>query len=48
MRRGHCYGTRKVTRKQQAWFDARQEELLRQIEAQWAAKAATKQQADTK
>ena len=39
MKRGHCYGTRKVTRQQQAWYDARQEELLRKIEAEIASKA---------
>jgi hypothetical protein len=28
MRRGHCYGTRKVSRKAQAWYDSVQDEHL--------------------
>ena len=40
MKYGHVVGTRKVTRKQQAWYDAIQAEHLRNIEAEWAAKQA--------
>jgi hypothetical protein len=36
--RGHTRGARKVTRQAQSWYDARQEELLRKIEAELAAK----------
>ena len=42
MKRGHCYGTHKVTRKAQAWYDSRQEELLRKIEAEWQEREAVK------
>jgi len=40
VKRGHVKGTRKVSRKQQAWYDAIQEEHLKRIEAELAAKAA--------
>ena len=40
MKRGHVVGTRKVTRKQQAWYDAIQAEHLARIEAEWQAKQA--------
>ena len=38
MKRGHVVGTRKVTRKQQAWYDAIQDEHLKRIEKEWLAK----------
>jgi hypothetical protein len=44
MKRGHVFGTRKVSRKAQSWYDAIQEEHLKRIEAEIAAK----QQAGTK
>ena len=40
MKRGHCKGTSKVTRKQQAWYDAIQAEHLKRIEQAWQAKQA--------
>ena len=40
MKMGHVTGTRKVSRKQQAWYDATQEEWLKKIEADLAAKQA--------
>jgi hypothetical protein len=45
---GHVVGTRKVTRKQQAWYDAIQEAHLRKIKAAWQAREAAKPQAGTK
>jgi hypothetical protein len=44
VKRGHCYGTRKVSRKAQSWYDAIQEAHLKRIEAEITAK----QQAGTK
>ena len=38
MKHGHVVGTRKVTRKAQAWYDATQEDWLKKIEAALAAK----------
>jgi hypothetical protein len=43
MKRGHCYGTRKVSRKAQAWYDAVQDAHLARITREWAAKAAAQQ-----
>ena len=37
MKRGHVVGTRKVTRKHQAWYDATQEAHLARITQDWAA-----------
>jgi hypothetical protein len=39
MKRGHVVGTRKVTRKAQAWYDAIAEEHIRRIERELAEKA---------
>jgi hypothetical protein len=43
MKRGHCYGTRKVTRKAQAWYDKVQAERLARIERAWQEREAAKQ-----
>ena len=43
MKMGHVVGTRKVTRKAQAWYDAIQEEWLKKIEAAVAAKQVQEQ-----
>ena len=44
MRRGHVTGHKKEKQDSQRWYDAIQEEHLKRIEAEWAAK----QQAGTK
>jgi hypothetical protein len=36
MKRGHCTGIKRERKGSQDWYKERQEELLRQIEAQWA------------
>jgi hypothetical protein len=38
MKRGHVYGTRKVTRKAQAWYDKIAEEHIARIERGLVAK----------
>jgi len=38
MKRGHVFGTRKVSRKAQSWFDAIQDAHLKRIEAEITAK----------
>jgi hypothetical protein len=38
MKRGHVFGTRKVSRKAQSWYDAIQEAHLKRVEAEIAAK----------
>jgi hypothetical protein len=38
MKRGHVYGTRKVTRKAQAWYDAIAEAHIARIERELAEK----------
>jgi hypothetical protein len=38
MKRGHVFGTRKVSRKVQSWYDAIQDAHLKRIEAEIAAK----------
>ena len=48
MKRGHVYGTRKVTRKAQSWYDAIQAEHLARIEREWQARDAAKQTVGTK
>ena len=35
MKRGHVVGTRKVTRKAQAWYDATQEKWRRKSKRTW-------------
>jgi len=42
MKRGHVVGTRKVTRKAQAWYDAIAEEHIARIERELAAKQEQK------
>jgi hypothetical protein len=44
MKRGHVKGTRKVSRKAQAWYDVIQAEHVKRIEAEWQAK---QEQADS-
>jgi hypothetical protein len=38
MKHGHVFGTRKVSRKAQSWFDAIQDAHLKRIEAEITAK----------
>ena len=48
MKMGHVVGTRKVTRKSQSWYDKVQEEHLRKIEAEIAAKQQAEQAGQAK
>ncbi len=43
MRRGHVTGHKREKKGSQDWYAARQEELLRQIEATWQAPAPQQQ-----
>jgi len=40
MKRGHCYGTKREKQGSTDWYRAIEEENIRKIEAEWAAKAA--------